>query len=70
MDPPPAPIHQAVMDGNLDEVKTLMGENHALLEARTQEVIRINLLYQVPGVTPLIIASVAGHEEMVEWLLD
>ena len=66
------PIHEAVVQGRLDEVKRLILGNSALLEART------NNSMPIPGArclldlqsTPLLIAAATNDGRMLEWLID
>lgn len=51
-------IHQAAQQGDLERVKALIKENHALLEVRNSE-----------NLTPLILSSIHGHKEVVEFLI-
>ena len=64
---PDHPIHAAARRGDLAEVQRLIVENPALMELRG-DVIYSGNSYQ--SCTPLLIASIRGHLEMVQWLLD
>jgi uncharacterized protein len=52
-------IWQAAATGNVGEVGRLVGEDPDLLDRKMER-----------GYTPLIIASHAGHMEVVRWLVD
>ena len=53
------PIHLAARRGDLAEVQRLITEDLSLMERRDAR-----------RSTPLLIAALIGHAEMVEWLLD
>jgi ankyrin repeat protein len=53
-------IIEAAREGDLSEVQRLVGQDAGLLNARSE----------INRWTPLIVASVEGHVEVVRWLLD
>ena len=52
-------IHQAVRQGNLEEVQSILKDNSEWLEKRNSD-----------NLTPLLIASIEGHQTIVEFLID
>jgi uncharacterized protein len=52
-------VWEAAEDGNLGEVQRLVGEDPGLLNARDEY-----------DETPLSYASIHGHVELVQWLVD
>eukprot|EP01006_Ploeotia_vitrea_P001984 TRINITY_DN106130_c0_g1_i1.p1 TRINITY_DN106130_c0_g1~~TRINITY_DN106130_c0_g1_i1.p1 ORF type:complete len:309 (-),score=13.72 TRINITY_DN106130_c0_g1_i1:27-953(-) len=52
----------AVLNGNLTMVKWLSNEDHSVLN--------LAMKAEHTGGTPLVVATMAGHQEIVEWLLD
>ena len=60
-------IHDAAKAGDLDEVKRLITEDAALLEARTNSYAYEG--YSMPHSTPVMIASAHGYTEIVTWLV-
>ena len=52
-------IHQAVQRGNLEEIQTILSKKSGLLDARNND-----------NLTPLHLASILGHRNIVEFLLS
>jgi len=52
-------LHEAIQQGNLVKIKSLIDEDPALLELKTED-----------GRTPLHVAVMGGHKELVEYLIE
>ena len=59
-------IHVAASEGDMNEVKRLIGGDAALLETRMTNSFYLNLRQP----TPLITALALGHTQVVTWLID